>query len=500
MKRLLIAVALALAVPDAAPAQPSPSAQIAQVLPAIDRIFADWQLDAHAPGLVYGIVADGRLVHVGALGVQDLVSRRPATADSLFRIASMTKAFTALSILRLRDEGRLSLDALAETYVPEMRGWRYPVSDWPRIRVRDLLTHNAGFVTDDPWGDRQSPLPEAEFSAMLRRGVPFTRAPGTAYEYSNFGYALLGRIVQNVSGRPYRTFVEDNILRPLHMGSSGYEVSEAPLERRATGYRWENAAWRAEPGMAHGAFGAMGGLQTSANDYARWVAFLLSAWPAREGDEDGPARRASVRELATGAGFPQLGTRPGRSGPGACRQAWSYGMGFRVLQDCEVGLALGHGGGYPGYGSYVLLLPEHGIGIFAFSNRTYAGPSGPAWDAAMALHRAGALRGRPLPLSQALSSAYAAAGMAYRRSDIAAAGDLLAINMLMDRSRENWRAELHRLRGEVGECDTAAPLSPTGDLSGSFSWRCERGRIEGQLLLAPTHPPRIQALRLAIAT
>jgi D-alanyl-D-alanine-carboxypeptidase/D-alanyl-D-alanine-endopeptidase len=498
MKRLLLAAALAFAIPPAALAQPAAPPEIAQVLPAIDRIFADWQLDARAPGLVYGIVADGRLVHVGALGVQDLVGRRPVTADSLFRIASMTKAFTALSILRLRDEGRLSLDAPAETYVPEMRGWRYPVSDWPRIRVRDLLTHSAGFVTDDPWGDRQTPLAEVDFTAMLRRGVPFTRPPGTAYEYSNFGYALLGRIVQNVSGMPYRTYVETNVLRPLGMTSSGYEVREAAQERRAIGYRWENAAWHEEPTMAHGAFGAMGGMQTSAEDYGRWVAFLLSAWPAREGDEEGPVRRASVRELATGAGFPQLGTRPGRSGAAACRQAWSYGMGFRAMQDCDVGLALGHGGGYPGYGSYVLLLPEHGIGIFAFSNRTYAGPSGPVWDAAMVLHRAGALRGRALGASDALATAYAAAGMAYRRSDIAAAGDLLAMNMLMDRSAEDWRTELRRLRAEVGECDTAAPIAPTGTLSGTFSWRCEHGRLEGQLLLAPTHPPQIQALRLSI--
>jgi len=498
MKRLLLAAALALAaIPSAASAQPAP-AEMAAAIPAIDRIFADWRLDAHAPGLVYGIVAGGRLVHVNAVGVQDIGARRPVSADSLFRIASMTKAFTALAILRLRDEGLISLDAPAETYVPELRGWRYPVSDWPRIRVRDLLSHTAGFVTDDPWGDRQTPLAEAEFTAMLRRGVPFTRAPGTAFEYSNFGYALLGRIVQNVSRRPYRTFVETNILRPLRMTSSGFEVSEAPLERRAIGYRWENSAWREEPTMAHGAFGAMGGLQTSASDYARWVAFLLSAWPAREGDEDGPIRRASVRELAQGLNFPILATRPGRSGAAACRQAATYGMGMRVAQDCDVGLTLAHGGGYPGYGSFLLLLPEHGIGIFAFSNRTYAGPSGPVWDAAMALHRAGALQGRRLPVGEALASAYAAAGAVYRAGDVAAAGDLLAMNFLMDRSAESWRAELRRLRGEVGDCDTAAPVNPTGALSGTFGWRCEHGRIEGQLLLAPTHPPQIQALRLNI--
>jgi CubicO group peptidase (beta-lactamase class C family) len=117
----------------------------------------------------------------------------------------MSKAFTALAILKLRDEGRLSLDATAETYVPEMRGWRYPSADSPRITVRDLLSHTGGLVTDDPWGDRQQVLTPAEFTRMIRDGVPFTRTPGTAFEYSNFGYALLGRIITNVSDDRIRT-------------------------------------------------------------------------------------------------------------------------------------------------------------------------------------------------------------------------------------------------------------------------------------------------------
>lgn len=110
------------------------SAAIAAAIPSIERIFTDFQFDARAPGLVYGIVADGRLVHVKGLGTQELETRRPVTADTLFRIASVTKAFTAL-----RDEGKLSLDSAAEVYVPQIRAWRYPTSDSPRIRARDLL-------------------------------------------------------------------------------------------------------------------------------------------------------------------------------------------------------------------------------------------------------------------------------------------------------------------------------------------------------------------------
>ena len=222
----------------ALPATPRAAEPDAVLLKDIDRVVEQWRLDSRVPGLVYGVVKDGRLIVVKGQGVQDTLANRPVNADSLFRIASMSKAFTALAILKLRDEGKLSLDAPAETYVPEMRGWTYPSRDSRKIRVRDLLNHTAGFVTDAPWGDRQQPLSEAAFTAMLKAGVPFARPPGLAMEYSNFGYATLGRIVTNVSGRPYQDYVRDNILTPLGMTSTVYDIAKAPMERRALGYRW----------------------------------------------------------------------------------------------------------------------------------------------------------------------------------------------------------------------------------------------------------------------
>ncbi|MDO9489778.1 MAG: serine hydrolase domain-containing protein, partial [Sphingomonadaceae bacterium] len=254
-----------------------------KTLAEVDRIFADWRLASHAPGVVYGIVADGKLVHVDGLGIQDTTSKQPITADSLFRIASMSKAFTALAILKLRDEGKLSLDAPAETYVPQLKTWRYPTSDSPKITVRHLLNHTAGFVEDNPWGDRQQVMTEAEFTALLAEGTAFSRAPGLAMEYSNLGYALLGRIVTNVSGTGYQDYIRRQIMAPLGMASTGYDVFASPADRRAIGYRWQDNRWVREPDMKDGTFGAMGGVETSANDFAKWVSFLLSAWPARDG-------------------------------------------------------------------------------------------------------------------------------------------------------------------------------------------------------------------------
>jgi CubicO group peptidase (beta-lactamase class C family) len=476
----------------------APRAALAQdaTLASIDRTMEAFRVESHIPGMVWGIVQDGRLVHVQAVGIQDVEAKRPVTPETLFRIASMTKAFTALSILRLRDEGALALDAPVETYVPELRGWTYPTGDSPKIRVRDLLTHTGGFVTDDPWGDRQTPMPEDEFTRLLRDGVPFTRPPQTAMEYSNFGYALLGRIVGNVSKQPYKDVVQRTLFAPLGMTSTGYDVAASPQERRALGYRWEDDAWKLEPTMAHGAFGAMGGIQTSATDYAKWVAFLLSAWPPRDGADAGPVRRSSVRELAQGANYPVARNRPAIADASACKMPSTYGMGFGVAIDCDLGLTLSHGGGYPGYGSYVLLLPEYGTGIFAFANRTYAGPSPPVWAAAIALQKAGRLTPRTLTPSTALSAAYAAAGRIYASGSITAGGDVLAMNMLMDRDVEHWARELATLKQAAGTCDTTAPIVATGALAGTFAWTCERGRLNGRLLLAPTKDPRIQTLAL----
>lgn len=475
-------------------------AQDAALFAEVDRTMEHYRLDAHIPGMVWGIVQDGRLVHVKGAGVQDVETKRPVTADTLFRIASMTKAFTALSILKLRDDGKLALDAPVETYVPELRGWKYPTDDSPKIRVRDLLTHTAGFVTDDPWGDRQTPLPESEFTRLLQAGVPFTRAPGTAMEYSNLGYALLGRIVANVSGQPYKDFVQGLIFTPLGMAATGYDVTAAPQARRALGYRWEDNAWKLEPTMAHGAFGAMGGVQTSAADYARWVSYLLSAWPSRDGADKGPVRRASVRELAQGSNFPSIRLRPGSSGAGACREASTYAMGFYAATDCELGLTLSHGGGYPGYGSHVLLLPDYGVGIFAFANRTYAGPRPPVWDAAVTLLRAGRLRPPSSKASAALTTAYAAAVRMFTAGSVTPAGDLLAMNVLLDHDADHRARDLVALKAEVGACDTAAPIVPSGRLAGDFTWTCERGRVKGEILLAPTPAAQIQSLTFTRST
>lgn len=483
----LFAAALIAASSLPAGAQPSPPASAEQqsTYTAIDAQFERWMAANHVPGLVWGVVIDGRLVHVGAFGQQSLEpGGRPVTADTGFRIASMSKAFTAYAVLRLRDEGKLRLDDPVWKYVPEVKSWGADIT------VADLLHHAAGFVTDDPWGDRQQPMAEAEFTRLLKAGVPRTAPRATRFEYSNLGYALLGRIVSNVSGMNYSRYVSQKVFVPLGMAGSTYEVSAVPQDRRAIGYRWEDNGWQTEPQMAHGVFGAMGGVTTSANDYARWLGFLLSAWPASGARDPG----ATVRAMQTGGGLPQLRTRPGTM-RSDCKLAAVYGAGLIAGQDCVLGQVLYHGGGYPGYGSHMLLIPDAGVAVFALTNRTYAGPSGPVWDAATQLSEAGLIRPRGLATSASLNTAYGNVRTLWKAGRLQVLpGGSLAMNFVLDRDPAHWQTLLAERKAQAGVCDTAAAITPTGALSGRFSWTCTNGTINGTLLLAPTPAPRIQAL------
>jgi len=490
LKRL---AGLALAVGMASPAAAQTEAQKA-AFAAIDPLFAGYMADRHAPGLVYGVVVDGKLAYVRSLGVQDTASKAPVTADTVFRIASMSKNFTALAALKLRDEGKLRFDAPAETVIPELAGLKYPTTDSPKITVRDLLTHSAGFVTDDPWGDRQLAMPEADFSKFMTAGVPFSRAPGMAFEYSNFGYALAGRVVTNASGKNYADYIEGAFLKPLGMASTGYDKAKAPAGRRAIGYRWQDGAWVEEPSLGPGAFGAMGGLMTTANDYARYMAWELAAWPPRDGAEDGILRRSSIREIVRGQNFAAVVTR---ADPNGCDRARTYGMGTIAYADCVLGMHFTHSGGLPGYGSNVLMLPERGVGVFAFSNLTYAPVSVTVRDAAIKLVASGAFPVRTTPPSAGLRAMAATIQRIYAAGDVMVARDALAMNVLLDRDAPRRNADIAVLKTKLGACRAVDPIAADNAMSTTLTYPCERGTLRVRVTLAPTTPTSLQTMEFS---
>jgi hypothetical protein len=205
--------------------------------------------------------------------------------------------------------------------------------------------------------------------------------------------------------------------------------------------------------------------------------------------------RAVVRGLAIGTSFPRFGTRPGPNG-GVCAFSTVYGAGFNVVRDCDLGLILAHNGGFPGYGSSVLLIPDYGVGIFAFVNRTYDEPTEAIRDAAQMLKQGAFLKLSPQPVNQALARMYQRAVAMYRSGNVQAAVNDLAANFLMDRSADSWSREFKDLKGEVGNCDAQEPMVATGRRTGAFTWHCAHGAIRGSIELSPTNPPLIQALTL----
>ncbi len=469
------------------------------VLSELDEDLAAARLDLAAPALVYGVVADGRLLHYGAFGARNLSTVESARPDTHFRIASMTKMMTALLVLDLHDQGKVVLDAPAENYVAALRTWVYPTTDSRKVTVRDLLNHTAGFVTDDPWADRQMARSQDELEALLSAAEPFSTAPGSRFEYSNLGYVLLGQIIQKTSGQSFSARLRERLLDPLGMKDTALDFTQIPDGRRARGYNWVDARHVEEPVLGSGAFDPLGGIWTTAEDYGKFVAWFLSAWPPRNDPETGAIPRRVIRSVTDGAYLIEIRHRPGLDGEEDCQVASGYSMGLGINRHCDAGLMLTHGGGFPGFGSYVALMPDSGIGVFAFANRTYADAYGPVWDAAIKLSRSGFVaEPAETPPDPRLQLAYQGVARIYDASDISSGGIEFEDNFFLDRSVDRWNrqiAEIHRI---AGGCDTAAPLETDGRLSASFDWNCENARIAGLVTLSPVRAEEIQYLHLRL--
>ncbi len=467
--------------------------KLGSALPSVDQIFRRYAAERKIPGMVWGVVIDGRLAHVESVGVRDRSSGAPVTAGTAFRIASMTKSFTALAILKLRDEGKLSLEDPVSKWLPEFARMQLPTRDTAPLRIRQLLSHSAGLPEDNPWGDQQLSATDGDLTEWLGRGIPFSTPPGTRYEYSNYAFGLLGRIVTKAAGVPYEKYVRAEILAKLHMDASTFDFSQVPPGNRAVGYRLQpDGTYLEEAPLPQGAFGSAGGLLTTASDLGKYVAFHLSAWPARDDPETGPVRRDSVREMSHM--WTPSNLTAGRSG-GTLQAAESgYGYGLRISTDCRFEHIVGHGGGLPGFGSYMAWLPDYGVGMFAMATLTYAGPSEPisqAWDI---LLKTGGLQKRELPPSPILSQMRDHIVNLWTSWDDAEAKQIASMNLFLDAPVAQRRAEIQKLKDEIGTCTAVGPVIPENWLRGQFNMTCRNGTVGVFFTLAPTQPPAVQHL------
>lgn len=482
-------------------------ARVLESIPELEKQFATYFEQQKLPGMAVGIVVGDELVYSKGFGFRDVEAKAPADADTVFRIASMTKSITGLAVLKLRDEGKLSLDDPAAKHVPELAGIHYPTQDSAPITVRQLLTHSAGLPEDNGWGDPRLDMTEGEFSSMLRRGLSFSTSPGIQMEYANLGFGLLGRIVARVAGAPYQEVVTRQILRPLGMTASTWDRKNVPPEHLALGYGRNTGPFRlmvgdaadpvdhVEKQLADGAFASMGGLYTTIRDFARYTSFQLAAWPPRDGPDRGPVRRSSVRESQQMSRFTRLTVS--RGGGGEIRaSAAGYGYGWGVSESCDFDRMASHGGGLPGFGSFVYNFPDQGIALFAFTNSTYAGPAAMIAEAARTLKAKGAMEKRRIPASLALTTAQGAVLELLDQWDDQRAAKLFDRTFFQYNPPEQLRLNLKTLRARHGRCQPAGALEPENALRGRAHLRCDVGHIDEEIALTADNPPTIQWMQI----
>ncbi len=326
---------------------------------ALDRAIAFirvWLKARHAeadwPGAAVAISQRGTLLMNEAYGWANVERRIPMMPAHRFRIASHSKTFTATALMLLVEDGRARLDDPVVQYVPWLRGHRD--ERWPHVTLRQLLSHGAGVIRDgretDYW-QLVRPFPDrAQFeSEMLDNDLVLEN--NTRLKYSNYGYTLLGLVVEAVSGQPYNQFVVDRIIRPLGLQHTApeYEAGEADL---ATGYsRRDNQQRRPLPHVSTHAMSSATGFISTAADLCR----CFTAHMVGSGQLLSDESKKEMQREAWAAKTPGASERTG------------YGLGF-VVQELGGHRVFGHSGGFPGFITLSAAAPDAGLAVVALTN------------------------------------------------------------------------------------------------------------------------------------
>ncbi len=469
--------------------------KIKEVKSEIKSLFDTHFKDNNIPGISYGIVVDDSLIISSSVGVSNIHKNIEVSTNTSFRIASMSKSFTALAILMLRDEGKLSLKDPVVNYIPELKSLNYLTKDSPILNIENLLTMTTGFPEDNPWGDRQLSMTKKDFVDFISGGVSMSKTPSYQYEYSNTGYAMLGYVIGVVSGVSYQDYIKNKILIPLGMYDTHWEYSTIEEEKLALGYRWEDENWRLEPMLHDGIYGAMGGLITTIKDFSKYVSFHLNAWPIRNDDNNGIVKRSTIREMHVPKyNFLNSWKRDWDNKP--CAGMIGYGYGLGISMDCKRIKKVAHGGALPGFGSDYAFFPEYGIGIMAFGNKTYTSPM-PSDKLEKLLFETLDLQGRKLPPSEILIQRKEQITNLITTENVNLVSDIFAENFFLDDTIEDRLMEIQRIRRVAGRVIKIHGISAKNQLRGDFIIQCENGDIKVFFTLSPEKVPLVQKMNVS---
>jgi len=301
--------------------------------------------DAGIVGSALMFVRDDRIAYTAFEGFQDAQRMRPVDESTIFHWASITKTFTGVAIMQLRDRGLLSLDDPAVKYVPELRQAHDPYGDISQITIRQLMSHSAGFrAATWPWGGDEpwQPFEPTRWEQVVAM-LPYTRIlfrPGSRYSYSNPGVIFLGRTIEALTGDDYEVYITKNIFMPLGMTRSFFDrTPRYLLDRRSHSFRRDDAGIVEQRfDFDTGITVSNGGLNAPPADMVKWLEFLI------DGNET--VLKASSRE--------ELFTRQIRATDGEGGSGDDVWAGLSCFVERHHGVELvGHSGDQNGFISHL---------------------------------------------------------------------------------------------------------------------------------------------------
>ena len=313
---------------------------------AIDRLMTSFASNHHVPGLSIAVIDGGRVILTRGYGLADVENGAPATADTVYRIASPSKSITATAAMKLVESGKLDLDAPIQRYCPA-----FPQKPWP-ITTLELLSHESGIR--DYKNDAESV--NTRHYSSIREALsqfandPLEFEPGTKMQYSSYGYIVLGCVMEGASGVSYESYMRQAIFEPAQMPATRLDDVFAIIPHRARGYKLlpsgelQNAIFVDVSNKPPGS-----GINSSARDMAAFVAALYSAKLVSP-----PTFEKMLTPSETRDGKPTI-----------------YGLGFFVggpISRHDGLREVGHGGDQQGFSSILYLLPERKFGVVMLSN------------------------------------------------------------------------------------------------------------------------------------
>lgn len=321
----------------------------------LDPIFAERMQKSHIPGAVISIVKDGKIVFTKGYGVADLEKKNPVVPDkTIFRIGSITKVFTANAVVQLADRGKIKLDDDVNKYLKDVR---VPATFSQPITFADLLTHTSGLDEISP-GRRTSIEAEVvPLGAFLKTRIVRQFPPGQVISYSTYNPALAALIVEQITGTPFKNYLEQNIFAPLKMNRTSIAAIHKEYQQDlATGYEYQDGKHQKLPFQWFHTYPASD-INSTATDMARFMIAHLQ-YGTLEGKRILSEKSAQEMQQTHFRNHPKI--------PG-----WAYGFQEFTQNNLRF---IEHGGSMDdGYSALMTLVPEKGIGIFVACNTENGG-------------------------------------------------------------------------------------------------------------------------------